>query len=407
MPVYKYRVRDKSGKIIEGRMSAPTETALREKLDGLGYFLIDFIEQKARAGLLSGKLKGFFRLVKNEEIAVFTWQLYTMLNAGLTLSDALSIITRQIKNKELQKAIVNVRAEVQKGNSFSDSLKLYPYIFSPLYINLVSAGEIGGVMDTMLERLAVYYEKQAEIESRIKGALSYPAFLVVATVGVILFLVSFILPKFSSIFEGLGVELPLVTKLLFKFGQMIANYGIIWLALLIGIIFLFKVYVTTKAGREMFDRFKIKVPLFGAIVNRILLSRFSRTLSTLVSSGVPLLTSLDVVKEAVGNVVIAKALGVARGHVKDGAALAPQLKESKLFPDMVTSMVAVGEETGSLDKMLGKIADFYDREVEQAITAFTKMIEPILLVFMTVIIAFIAVSIFLPMADVMSAVSQG
>lgn len=389
-------------------MSAPGEKVLREKIDGLGYFLIDFIEQKPHGAFFSpDKFKRIFHRVKAEELAVFTWQLYTMLNAGLTLSDSLGIIIKQIRNEDLKKIITSVRGEVQKGNSFSDALKLYPHVFTPLYIHLVGAGEVGGVLDTMLERLANYYEKQSDIESRIKGALSYPAFLIIAAVGVVLFLVSFILPKFISIFEGLGVELPLATRLLLKIGLMMADYGMLWLLILVGLAALFKIFIAHEKGRFMFDDFKLRVPIIGMVIKKMILARFSRTLSTLVSSGVPLLTCIDVVRNVAGNQVVFQALSRARSEVKDGAALAPELRKSKLFPDMVTSMIAVGEETGSLDKMLEKISDFYDREVDQAVKTFTKMIEPVLLVFLTFIIGFIAVSIFLPLADVMSAVRSG
>lgn len=401
MPTYVYKVRDKAGEVLQGQMEASDGKDLRRKLDEKGYFIVEYSEKKPKQGILSADIFPMFGKINLNDISIFSWQLYTMLDAGLTLVNSLKIIVSQTKNKKLRSAISDVWHRVEEGASFSESLRGHPRIFSRLYVQMVHAGEVGGVLDEILRRLAVFFEGQAEIKSRVKSALTYPILLFVVSIGVAAFLVTYVLPKFVIVFEDMGVTVPLPTQILLEISVFIQYYWYIILAVGAGVFILFRGYVETKGGRFKFDQLKLKFPIIGNLVSKTTISRFAHTLSILISGGIPVLTCLDVVTETVGNTVVAKALKDVSSSVSDGKTIAQPLIESKVFPEMVVNMVRVGEETGALDKMLVKIADFYNKEVDNAINTFTKIIEPLLIVFMTVIIGFIAISIFLPMADIM------
>lgn len=406
MPIYLYKVRDNSGKVLQGQMEASDGKDLRRKLDEKGYFIVEYSEKKPKQGIFSTDIFPGLGKVNLNDISILSWQLYTMLDAGLTLLSSLKIITNQTKNKSLRSAIGDVWHRVEEGASFSESLREHPRIFSRLYVQMVNAGEIGGVLDEMLRRLAVFYEGQAEISSRVKSALTYPILLIVVSVGVAIFLVTYVLPKFVIVFEDMGVTVPLPTQILLQISVFITYYWYIILAVAAGTFMIFRFYVGTKGGYFKFDQLKLKLPVIGNLISKTTISRFAQTLSILISGGIPVLTCLDVVTETIGNTVVAKALKDVCSSVGEGKTIAQPLAESKLFPEMVVNMVRVGEETGALDKMLAKIADFYNKEVDNAIKTFTALIEPLLIVFMAVVIGFIAISIFLPMADIMEGLHQ-
>lgn len=406
MPIYLYKVRDNSGKVLQGQMEASDGKDLRRKLDEKGYFIVEYSEKKPKQGIFSTDIFPGLGKVNLNDISILSWQLYTMLDAGLTLLSSLKIITNQTKNKSLRSAIGDVWHRVEEGASFSESLREHPRIFSRLYVQMVNAGEIGGVLDEMLRRLAVFYEGQAEISSRVKSALTYPILLMVVSVGVAIFLVTYVLPKFVIVFEDMGVTVPLPTQILLQISVFITYYWYIILAVAAGTFMIFRFYVGTKGGYFKFDQLKLKLPVIGNLISKTTISRFAQTLSILISGGIPVLTCLDVVTETIGNTVVAKALKDVCSSVGEGKTIAQPLAESKLFPEMVVNMVRVGEETGALDKMLAKIADFYNKEVDNAIKTFTALIEPLLIVFMAVVIGFIAISIFLPMADIMEGLHQ-
>lgn len=402
MPSYIYKVRDKAGQVIKGEMEAFDTTALRRKLDQRGYFIIEYSEKRTGESDIIARLFPGFKKAGPADIAVFTWQLYTMVDAGMTLVSSLRIIIKQTKNVGLKAVIVKICNRVEEGASFSSALSEHPQYFSRLYVQMVNAGEVGGVLDEMLRRLAVFLEGQAEIKGRVRSALIYPVLLLVISLCVAAFLIIYVLPKFAVVFQDMGGSMPLPTQILLMVSGLIKNYGFVGLFILAGLFIAYTRYVRTERGRLEADRIGLKLPVIGDLVTKTTIARFTQTLSILLSGGIPILVSLDVVTEVVGNKVVSKTLREVIASVKEGKPIAQPLEESGVFPDMVVNMIRVGEETGALDKMLNKIAEFYNKEVDEAIKTFTKVIEPLLVVFMTVVIGFIAISIFLPMADIMT-----
>lgn len=406
MVTYIYKVRDKSGQMLRGEMEASDMADLRKKLDEKGYFIIEYSKKGSGGTDILSRLFPVFKKVSSADISVFTWQLYTMVDAGLTLVNSLKIIIRQTKNERLREVIAKVCSRVEEGMSFSSALKEHPQFFSRLYVQMVNAGEVGGVLDEMLRRLAVFLEGQAEIRGRIRSALIYPVLLLAISLCVAVFLIIYVLPKFAVVFQDMGGAMPLPTQILLIISGIIQHYGYLGLFALTGLLIACNRYARTEKGRFEFDQLKLKLPIIGDLTSKATISRFTQTLSILLNGGIPILVSLDVVTEVVGNKVVAKALREVIASVKEGRPIAQPLEENKIFPDMVVNMIRVGEETGALDKMLNKIADFYNKEVDEAIKTFTKIIEPLLVVFMTFVIGFIAVSIFLPMADIMGRIQH-
>lgn len=398
MPSFRYKARDKEGKIIEGVLIASDARELRRKLDSKDYLVIDFSEIKENIFLKLPLL--FRREVGPKDLSIFCWQVYTMLNAGLELAKGLALITSQTRKKNFRGVIDEVRRDVEEGNSFANSLNKHPQVFPALLIQMVNAGEVGGVLDQIFKRLATFYETQAEMRSRIKSALTYPVLLLVVSLGVSIFLISFVLPKFAVIFEGLGTTLPLPTAIMLGLGVWFKRYFLITLGVMAGLIVALSFYLKTETGRFQYDRLKLKLPVIGALITKVTISRFTKIMSMLVQGGIPILTTFDVLRGTMGNVCLARAIEWVSSNVEKGQPISLPLKSTGLFPEMVTNMIKVGEETGSLGDMLSKITDFYDREVDEAIKSFTKLIEPVLLIFMTLLVGFIAVSLFLPLTDI-------
>ncbi|MFC1808978.1 type II secretion system F family protein [Candidatus Omnitrophota bacterium] len=400
MPTYTYTARDTTGKLLQGQIDAADGKDLRQKLDEKNYFIIDYAEKKS-VGKALGVRSLFAKKAKLTEVSIFSWQLYTMLDAGLPLVNSLKILETQLEDKKWKDVIHTVRRRVEEGTSFSEALGEHPQFFSHLYIQMVAAGEVGGVLDEMIRRLAEYLEKQAEVQSNIKSALSYPIILFLACIGVAVFLVAFVLPKFMLVFEDLGTVIPAPTQFLLNLSTFIrGNWsGIIWG--MVGIFVGYSLFVRTTSGRKIVDRVVISLPIFGGVVRKSIVSQFAHTLSILVSSGITILVALEVAMETLDNTIVVQALKNVASSVKEGRSIADPLQEARLFPRMVVNMVKVGEETGELDKMLGKVAGYYTREVDNMIKNFTKIIEPVLIIFMTVIVGFIAVSIFMPLTDIM------
>lgn len=398
MPSFRYKARDKEGKIIEGVLIASDARELRRKLDSKDYLVIDFSEIKESIFLKLPLL--FRREVGSKDLSIFCWQVYTMLNAGLELAKGLALITSQTRKKNFRGVIDEVRRDVEEGNSFANSLNKHPQVFPALLVQMVNAGEVGGVLDQIFKRLATFYETQAEMRSRIKSALTYPVLLLVVSLGVSIFLISFVLPKFAVIFEGLGTTLPLPTAIMLGLGVWFKRYFLITLGVMAGLIVALSFYLKTETGRFQYDRLKLKLPVIGALITKVTISRFTKIMSMLVQGGIPILTTFDVLRGTMGNVCLARAIEWVSSNVEKGQPISLPLKSTGLFPEMVTNMIKVGEETGSLEDMLSKITDFYDREVDEAIKSFTKLIEPVLLIFMTLLVGFIAVSLFLPLTDI-------
>ncbi len=404
MPMYSYKVRDKAATIHNGQMEAADERDLRRKLDEREYFIIDYSRLTSKKEFLFKSISFGLGHASYTDLALISWQFFTLLNAGLTLSNSLTIIINQTKNEVLKTALSRVYSRVEAGSTFSDALKESPKVFSRFYVQMVNAGEVGGVLDEMLKRLAIYYERQAEISSKIKSAMIYPALLLTVSCAVIMFLVMFVLPQFSSIFKEIGVSLPVPTQMLLSFSAMLRTYWLIFIGAALGLCTLGWVVVNTDQGGYQFDLLKLKLPVIGGLINKSVTVQFTQTLSTLVSAGIPILSALDVVTDTIGNKAIVKVLKKVSSFVEQGKPIAQPLEESRMFPDMLINMIRVGEETGSLSNMLDKIGEFYFKDVNNAVEYFTKMIEPTLMVIMAGIIGFITTSIFLPLSSLLQTI---
>lgn len=340
---------------------------------------------------------GFGGKVKDKDIVVFTRQFATMIDAGLPLVQALDILSMQVENKTLGKTLSQVKVDVEAGATYADALKKHPRIFSELYVNMVAAGEAGGILDTILNRLAIYIEKAMKLKKKVKGAMVYPAVVTAIAVLVISIIMIFVVPTFSKMFSSMGGTLPLPTRIVINLSNFIAGVGGL---IILGIMVLIIVFIIqvrrTEAGKRIMDRILLKLPIFGEILNKVAIAKFTRTLGTLVSSGVPILDGLEITAKTSGNKIIEDAILEVRKGVVGGKTLAEPITKLKVFPPMVTHMIAVGESTGALDAMLSKIADFYDDEVDASVATLTSMMEPLLMVFLGTTIGFIVIALYLP-----------
>ncbi|MFN3479128.1 MAG: type II secretion system F family protein [Thermodesulfovibrionales bacterium] len=343
------------------------------------------------------KVFGFGGKVKDKDIVVFTRQFATMIDAGLPLVQALEILSTQVENKNLAKTLSTVKSDVEAGSTYADALRKHPRVFSELYVNMVAAGEAGGILDTILNRLAAYIEKAMKLKKKVKGAMIYPAVVTGVAVTVLAIIMIFVVPTFSKMFASLGGTLPLPTRIIISISNFIGGIGGL---LIFGLIVGMSVAITqirrTENGKRATDAILLKLPIFGMILNKVAVAKFTRTLGTLISSGVPILDGLDITAKTAGNKVIEYSVMDVRKAVAEGKTLAEPLSKAKVFPPMVTHMIAVGESTGALDAMLGKIADFYDDEVDAAVSNLTAMLEPLLMVFLGSTVGFIVVSLYLP-----------
>jgi len=399
MPTYLYKARDATGKSVKGSMDTGNREDLVDKLHKMGY--ITTYVREAGSGvnmeLLSGKLKR----INAEDMIVFNIQLSNMINAGISILTSLDMLSKQLENRKLKDTVENVKRSVEAGDSFSQAAARHPGVFSKLFINMVKAGEASGKLDTVLERYAEFYEHQVNLQRQIKGALFYPIILLAAGIAVTLFVVTFIIPQFAEIFLNVGIKLPLATIILYKVGLGIKQfwYLIVLFAIIcwVGI----KYYGNTKRGKLRIDATKLNLPILGSLYRKTSISRFSRTLGTLVESGVPILESLDITKEVMGNQVLAGTVADARNSVEKGQRIAEPLRVSEEFPLDAVQMISVGEESGNLDGMLSKISDFYDKAIGYTIKKLTVVLEPLFLVIMGGLVGFIMASMLLPMFDMM------
>ncbi len=349
-----------------------------------------------------------FQRVKQTDLSIFCRQFSTMIDAGVSLVRSLDVLAEQSQSTKLRRIIADLRYEVESGNSLSKAMSKYPTVFNSLFVGLIRAGEVGGVLEEALQRLSTFLEKDVELNRKIKAAMTYPALVTFVAVGIVLFLTLRIIPEFARIFKDLGLkDLPPLTQFLVDFSNFLINK--MWICILIVIFFniAFRMFVRTRFGRRAWDRFRLKVPVFGKLNHKVALARFSRTLSTLLSSGVPILQAMETVAGAVANEILSDAILDARARVREGDVISEPLRKSRMFPPMVVHMIAIGQESGSLDTMLSKIADFYDGEVDAAIAALTAAIEPILIVFLGVVVGVIVIAMFLPLLSVINGLSGG
>jgi len=407
MPSFAYQAKDASGKSVNGVIEAENERVLRAKLREMNYYVTG-ITQKQTAGLqadvgtMFGGILGKFKGVSEQALVVFARQFATMINAGLAMVRCLDVLGIQTEDAQLKPVIVQVRREVEGGSTLANALGKFPKVFSPLFVNMVRAGELGGILDEVLNRLAGFLEKDFNLKKKVKSAMTYPMVILVMAIAIVIFLVTFILPTFVSLFEGMQMKLPLPTKILITFTNNARNPValLITAVVVVGGFILFKRWTSTQAGRYQFDKFKLKLPVFGMLIRKVAISRFCRTLGALLQSGVPIMQALEIVGKASGNEVIAETVNKVRESVREGESIAVPLNLSGLFPPLVTQMVAVGEETGNLDGMLQKIADFYDVEVEYMLASLTSLLEPILILAMGFVVGFIVISVFLPLYQI-------
>lgn len=400
MPVFVYEARDASGQRVKDTIEAANRKAATQRLQEQRLTIIS-LDEKA-GGAAGGDVGAFFdrfKKVNEQALTVFSRQFATMINAGLAMVRCLDILSEQTEDKKLQATLDQVRKDVEGGQTLSAALARHPSVFSTLYISMVKAGEMGGVLDEVLERLAGFMEKDFSLKKKVKSALTYPVVILVMALGIVFFLVTYILPTFVELFKGMNLKLPLPTKILIAITEGARNPMVVIpaLGLFVVTIVLLGRYINTPVGRKQYDLLKLNIPVFGLLTKKVAISRFCRTLGTLLSSGVPIMQALEIVGKASGNEIIAMTVTKVRESIREGESIASPLGASGLFPPMVTQMVAVGEETGNLDAMLGKIADFYDTEVEYLLASLTSMLEPIMIVGMGGIVGFIVISVFLPL----------
>jgi type IV pilus assembly protein PilC len=402
MPMYNYKARDEAGKSVHGVLEAASNDEIAAKLRKMGYMPTKINE--ASPGIKLDNLGARFERVRIENIVMFNLQLANMIDAGLTLLSSLQTLTKQIESKKLRDIVDEVRRTVEAGSNFSDALAQHPKVFSKLFVNMVKAGEASGKLNVVLTRLAHYVEQQEDLRQKIKGALFYPGILLCAGILVILFVVSFVMPKFVEIFTEAGVALPLPTQILYGVGVAIKSYWYLFLFFIGGLIFGVKMYIRTDRGRLQFDQLILKTPVIGPLVRKVIVSRFCRTLATLVESGVPVLQSLDIIRDVVGNEVISRVVKTVRTSVERGEKISEPLKLSEEFPPDAVHMIATGEEAGKLGQMLNKIADFYDTSLGYSIKKLTDLIEPVFLVIMGAMVGLIMASMLLPIFDMAKAI---
>jgi type IV pilus assembly protein PilC len=403
MPSFAYQAKDATGKSVNGVIEAENERVLRAKLREMNYYVTG-ITQKQTTGLNTDIGQYFSRLkgVNEQALVVFARQFATMINAGLAMVRCLDVLSVQTEDGVLKPVITAVRREVEGGSTLAAALGKFPKVFSPLFVNMVRAGELGGILDDVLNRLATFLEKDFNLKKKVKSAMTYPAVILVMAVLIVMFLVIFIMPTFVELFNGMQMTLPVPTKILIAFTNGARNPYVFVPVLVLSVVafILFNRYTSTQVGRRQYDAFKLKLPVFGMLIRKVAISRFCRTLGTLLQSGVPIMQALEIVGKASGNEVIAETVNKVRESVREGESIAVPLQLSGLFPPLVTQMVAVGEETGNLDGMLSKISDFYDTEVEYMLASLTSLLEPILILVMGFIVGFIVVSVFLPLYQI-------
>jgi type IV pilus assembly protein PilC len=396
MAVFRYSAKDNTGRVIGGVIEADNDAMVVDRLRDMGFFITNLERTVERADILQSfqSLLG----IGLKDLAIFSRQFATMVNAGLSLVRTLTILEQQSTNKRLKEIVAQVRVDVEGGRPLSDSMARHPKAFSALYVNMVKAGETGGVLDEVLNRVATYLEKEQQLRSKIRSAMVYPILLTFAALGGLFFMTIVILPQFENLFKeiGAGGTLPLPTQIAMAASVAIRRYWYVIFAVMAVATYVLRRYLQTPGGRARYDRFKLKMPVLGDLNRKIVVARFTRTLGTLIASGVPIMQSLEVVAKAIDNAVIGDAVDAVRASIREGQTIAIPLQFSGVFPPMVVQMAKVGEETGALEQMLQKVADFYDVEVETMVASLTSLLEPILIIFMGVIVGAMVISLYLP-----------
>jgi type IV pilus assembly protein PilC len=395
MAVFAYQGTNRAGAVVKGEQvatsKAEAQTILRRQ-----QINVTKISEKGK----EFTLPTFGGSVSAKELAIFTRQFSVMIDAGLPLVQCLELIANQQENKHFQKILQSVRSSVEGGSTLSAAMRPHVKVFDPLYVNMIEAGETGGILDTILQRLSTYIEKNVKLKSAVKSALIYPLSVMTIAVGVVVLLLWKVVPIFAKLFEGLGVTLPTPTKIVINLSNFIGSiYGLLIVVILVGAVFALRAWHGTPQGRMVIDSAMLKIPVIGLILRKIAVARFTRTLGTLISSGVPILEGLEITARTSGNAVVETALLKVRSSVEAGHNLQDPLKETDIFPNMVTQMVGVGEQTGAMDAMLQKVADFYEDEVDAAIKNMLTLMEPMMIAFLGVVVGGIVISLYLPLFE--------
>ena len=394
MPVFTYKGKTLAGTLVSGELKTKNRAELERTLRSKKILVTSVSTKPSQINLRIGTG------IRKVHISRFTRQFATMIGAGLPMVQCLEILSQQMESAELRRVIGEVKEGVQAGTTLAEALSRHKKVFDDLYVNMVDAGEIGGALDTILVRLAIYREKADALARKVKGAMIYPAVVMTVAIAVTFIMLTYIVPIFAKMFTGLGAELPAPTQFVLSFSAFLRSNILTGLGLLIALIIFYKYYSKTSNGRLNIDRMKLKLPLLGDLIRKGVIARFSRTLATLISSGVSILDALDITARTSGNRVIHDAIKKSILSIAEGETITQPLKESKVFPPMVVQMISVGEKTGGLDEMLSKIADFYDEEVDAAVAALTSVIEPVIIVFMGIVIGGILIAMYLPMFDI-------
>jgi len=401
MPVYVWAGTNPAGEKQKGEIEAKDELTARQLL----------LRKKIKISKLKEKPKDLLEnisflqpKVKTKDIVIFTRQLSTMIDAGLPLVQGLDILASQQENVTFKKMLKEIKEEVESGSTFADALRKYPNHFDRLYCNMVAAGELGGILDDVLRRLAAYMEKAEALKAKVKGAMTYPAIVLVIAAAVLAVIMIFVIPTFAKMFEDFGSALPAPTQMVINLSNFIKSYFFVMIGGLVFLGFIIKKYYSTESGKLVMDKMFLKTPVFGPLLRKVAVAKFTRTLGTLINSGVPIIEALNVAANTAGNKVVENAIKRVKASISEGRTIAQPLEESGIFPAMVVQMIAVGETTGALDTMLNKIADFYDQEVDTAVDALTSLIEPFMIVFLGGTIGSIIIAMYLPIFKMAGAV---
>ena len=400
MATFVYKVRDRTGKIFTGSMEGENKGTVVSRLREMGYFITS-ISEKKRSFLFSKEIT-LFQRIKFRDLTIFYRQFATMVNAGLTLVSSLVILAEQVENKTLSNIIKIVKSDVEAGSSLADACAKQPQVFSELNISMIRAGEIGGVLDEILNKIADLMEKEYALRQKVKSAMAYPSFVAVAAVLMSIFMLTFILPQFVGVFAQFGGELPALTNFFVVLTKLFNQYWYIFFITFSALVFAFLTYIKTTNGKFNFDKLKLSAPVFGEINRKTAVARFTRILGTLIRSGVPILEALKVSSNAMGNLVISLAVTDAKTKIKEGQSISGPLAESGVFPSMVTQMIMVGEESGELEGMLINIANFYDQEVDRSVERLTSIIEPLMMAFIALTVGTMIIAMYLPIFNMVN-----
>lgn len=400
MATFVYKVRDRTGKIFTGNMVGENRDSVVFRLREMDYFITSVSEKKQ--GFLFLKEITLFQNIKLRDITIFYRQFATMVNAGLTLVNSLDVLTEQVENKTLSTVIKLVKSDVEAGFTLSNAMAKHPKVFSELYISMVRAGEIGGALDEILNKIADLMEKDFALRQKVKSAMAYPSFVIGAAVLMTIFMLTFILPQFVGVFAQFGGELPVLTQFFITLTYLFNKYWYIFFVVIALLIFAFLAYTKTPNGKLNLDKFKLIAPVFGEINRKGAIAMFTRILGTLIKSGVPILEALSVSSNAIGNLVISKAVLDAKTKIKEGQSISGPLAASGVFPPMVTQMIMIGEESGELEEMLVNVAKFYDQEVDRTVEKLTAIIEPLMMVFIGLTIGTMIIAMYLPIFNMVN-----